>query len=262
MSVVMIDGEVVHYEVLGRGRPLILLHGWVGSWRYWIPTMQAISTSFRTYALDLWGFGDSAKAPENYTLEKQLTLIDQFLQEMGIGKAAFMGHGLGAILAVIFAHRFPTLVDRLMVTSLPLGSSAINPRLAKESPAALAVWLHPTAMDRTALSESEKIDVLAIRRSLAEFEFLNLVDMMRALGTPCLYVYGLNDALIQPPSDAQDEVQANPLTHTIFFDASGHFPMLEEASKFNRLAFDFLSLPSGVSPRQLQVKEEWKRRVR
>ena len=41
MSVVLLNQEIVHYEVLGRGRPLILLHGWVGSWRYWIPVMQA-----------------------------------------------------------------------------------------------------------------------------------------------------------------------------------------------------------------------------
>jgi CheY-like chemotaxis protein len=33
--------EIVHYEVLGRGRPLIFLHGWIGSWRYWIPSMQS-----------------------------------------------------------------------------------------------------------------------------------------------------------------------------------------------------------------------------
>jgi hypothetical protein len=38
--------------------------------------------------------------------------------------------------------------------------------------------------------------------------------------------------------------------------------MLEENRKFNRLLIDFLSLPSGESPRQLQLKEEWKRRVR
>jgi pimeloyl-ACP methyl ester carboxylesterase len=50
--------------------------------------------------------------------------------------------------------------------------------------------------------------------------------------------------------------------HQITFDSSGHFPMLDETSKFNRLLVDFLSLSSGASPRQLQLKEEWKRRVR
>lgn len=55
MSAILLDREIVHYEVLGRGRPILFLHGWVGSWRYSIPVMQATSVSFRTYALDLWG---------------------------------------------------------------------------------------------------------------------------------------------------------------------------------------------------------------
>ena len=48
-------------------------------------------------------------------------------------------------------------------------------------------------------------------------------------------------------------------THLFTFEQSGHFPMLDESSKFNRLLVDFLTLPSGDSPRQLQMKEEWKR---
>jgi hypothetical protein len=50
--------------------------------------------------------------------------------------------------------------------------------------------------------------------------------------------------------------------HHIIFDRSGHFPMLDQANKFNRLMTDFLSLGSGESPQQLQLKEEWKRRIR
>jgi len=43
---------------------------------------------------------------------------------------------------------------------------------------------------------------------------------------------------------------------------AGHFPMIEEGRKFNRLIMDFLNLESNTSPQQLQLKEEWKRRVR
>ncbi|HET9433568.1 MAG TPA: alpha/beta fold hydrolase, partial [Chitinophagaceae bacterium] len=59
MSALIIDGDVVHYEAFGRGKPVLFIHGWLGSWRYWVPTMQAISDKYRAYALDLWGFGDS-----------------------------------------------------------------------------------------------------------------------------------------------------------------------------------------------------------
>src|SRR5512137_1503955 len=111
MSVVILQEEIVHYEVLGRGRPLIFLHGWVGSWRYWIPAMQAASISFRTYALDLWGFGDTAKIPDYYSLEQQVNLVNMFAQEMGLGKIALIGHSLGAVVAMLCTERFKSLVD-------------------------------------------------------------------------------------------------------------------------------------------------------
>ena len=86
---------MVHYEALGRGRPIIFLHGWVGSWRYWINAMQAASTSFRAYAIDLFGFGDTVRSENNYTIEKQALLLERFLTEMGIGKVALVGRSYG-----------------------------------------------------------------------------------------------------------------------------------------------------------------------
>jgi pimeloyl-ACP methyl ester carboxylesterase len=91
MSAILLDGMIVHYEVLGRGRPIIFLHGWVGSWRYWIASMQVASTSFRAYGLDLWGFGESAHDPMRYTIDQQTDLLSRFLDEMGIGKVALVG---------------------------------------------------------------------------------------------------------------------------------------------------------------------------
>ena len=59
MSAVVIGEGLVHYEAMGRGKPVVFIHGWLGSWRYWVPAMEEISSRHRSYALDLWGFGDS-----------------------------------------------------------------------------------------------------------------------------------------------------------------------------------------------------------
>ena len=78
---------------------------------------------------------------------------------------------------------------------------------------------------------------------------------------PCLLVHGLNDPVIEIP--AQENLANLPeRLHSIIFEQSGHYPMLDEPTKYNRLLNDFLALPSGESPTQLQLKEEWKRRVR
>jgi pimeloyl-ACP methyl ester carboxylesterase len=262
MSVVTLEGEIIHYEVLGRGRPLIYLHSWIGSWRYWVPAMQATSISYRSYALDLYGFGDTAKRPSMYALDSQVKLINDFMEYMGIGKIALVGHGLGAAVAMKFAANYPGVVDRLLLSSLPSDAAVINPRLRTASLPELVDWIlgrQPGA--DSARTEAAKADLLAIQTSLSNLEEANINQIFTALATPCLFVYGQNDPAVQiPPEETFDGMPEH--THYILFEQSGHFPMLEETNKFNRLLGDFLALGSGESPRQLQLKEEWKRRIR
>lgn len=262
MSAIILRDEIIHYEVLGRGKPLIFLHDWVGSWRYWIPTMQAASLSFRTYALDLWGFGDTAKNPSHYSLEQQVDLLNEFMEEMGIGKVALIGHGFGAILSILYTLRHPNSVDRLLGISFPMNEETINPRIRSGSPLELADWLlGRNSSHEAAWAEAIKADPKAILLSLTGLQAVELNTLPKQLQTPLLLVHGLNDpAIAVPNSDQVASLSEN--THHIVFEQSGHYPMLDETSKFNRLLSDFLSLASGASPRQLQIKEEWKRRVR
>jgi pimeloyl-ACP methyl ester carboxylesterase len=234
----------------------------VGSWRYWVPTMQAASMSYRAYAIDLWGFGDSAKRPPKYTLENQTLLIDQFMESLGIVKIALVGHGLGAVVALSFATRFPHVIDRVMVTGLPLSTDDLNPRLRTQSIEDLTEWVlgRLPAMD-SARSEAPKADLQAIVTTTNELAAFDLASVGRDLKTPALYVYGGNDQVVQYP--VNEVLNTLPeQSHIVTFEQSGHFPMLDDPNKFNRLLADFLALSSGESPRQLQLKEEWKRRVR
>lgn len=262
MSVVLLHQEIVHYEVLGRGRPLILLHGWVGSWRYWIPVMQAASVQYRAYALDLWGFGDSSKQRERYAIDQQCDMLEAFLEEMGIGRVALIGHGLGGLVALRAAQRLPQVVDRFMAVSAPLEESMVNARLRSTTPQELADWLlGRSPLVEPVRADAPKTDPLAVQSSLAGLAGMGLGDCWRQLKTACLFVNGQSDGAIEPPR--LDQLANLPeQTHAVIFEQSGHFPMLDESSKFNRLMMDFLTLTSGESPRQLQLKEEWKRRVR
>jgi pimeloyl-ACP methyl ester carboxylesterase len=260
LSVILLDSSIVHYEVLGRGRPVIFLHGWVGSWRYWINAMQTTSTSYRAYALDLWGFGETTHNALNYSLEQQANLLDRFLNEMGIGKIALVGHGLGALVGMTFATRFPQSVDRMMAVSCPLDYQAVNTRLRTATPVELTEWLSSrTPEANTALSDASKSDAKAIADSLAGLQANNVFSNFRALNIPCLLVYGDKDPAIVTPDG---EYSLSTMTHQVELEGSGHFPMIDEISRFNRLLTDFLGLDSGVSPRELQMKEEWRRRVR
>jgi pimeloyl-ACP methyl ester carboxylesterase len=260
LSAILLDSSIVHYEVLGRGRPVIFLHGWVGSWRYWISAMQVASTSYRAYALDLWGFGDTAHNALNYSLDQQASLLDRFLSEMGIGKIALIGHGLGGLVGMTFATRFPQSVDRIMAVSCPLDFQAVNARLRTGTPADLTDWLSSRTPEATsALSDASRADAKAIVDSLAGLQAENVFVKFRSSNIPCLLVYGDRDPAILTPDG---EFSLSTMTHQVELENSGHFPMLDETSRFNRLLTDFLALESGQSPRELQMKEEWRRRVR
>lgn len=228
--------------------------------------MQVASTSYRAYALDLWGFGDTAHNVLGYSLEQQSALLDRFLNEMGIGKIALVTHGLGALVGMKFASLPQNVgrVDRIMAVNCPLAYGAVNARLKAEapSPVELTEWLSSrTPEANTALSDTSKVDPKAITASMVGLQADNLYSAFRNLATPipCLLVYGDKDQAIYPPID---NTGLSSMTHPVFLENSGHFPMIDETIKFNRLLTDFLALESGQSPSELQMKEEWRRRVR
>ncbi len=262
MSAIILDGSMVHYEALGRGRPIIFLHGWVGSWRYWINAMQVASTSFRAYALDLYGFGDTVRDPMRYSLDQQADLVHGFLEEMGIGKVAIVGHDLGALVGFSFLKKWHSSVDRMMVINCPMEYEALNVRMRTSPATELADWLTGRAPDSmSALADASKADPKAAAASFENLQSDNLFPSIRNLGVPCLFVYGANNPAVTIPP--QEKVDALPMhMHQINLEGAGHFPMLDNPAQFNRLLTDFLALESGISPKELQLKEEWKRRVR
>jgi pimeloyl-ACP methyl ester carboxylesterase len=262
MSAIILDGSMVHYEALGRGRPIVFLHGWLGSWRYWINAMQAASTSYRAYAVDLFGFGDSTRDPLRYPIERQADLINRFLEEMGIGKVALVGHGLGALVGMSFVKQWPKSVDRMMAITCPTEYEAINARMRTASLAELVDWLVArTPEAASALSDASKADPMAVAASMASLQSNNIFSEIRNLGVPCLLVYGPNDPAITIPSAEKADALPQHM-HQVNLESAGHFPMIDNPTQFNRLMTDFLALDSGASPRELQLKEEWKRRVR
>lgn len=222
--------------------------------------MQVASTSYRAYALDLWGFGETARNALNYSLEQQSSLLDRFLIEMGIGKIALVGHGLGALVGMTFATRFPQSVDRVLAVSCPLAYEALHTRLRTAPPPELTEWLSSgTSEAKSALADASKADPQAITDSMAGLQANSLFGNFRGLNIPCLLVYGEKDQAITIPSE---DFSLSTMTHQIVLDGSGHFPMIDETARFNRLLTDFLALDQGLSPRELQMKEEWRRRVR
>ena len=57
--------------------------------------MAYLGQYYRTSALDFWGYGDSGKKRETYAVQDFVSLVDQFMNQLGIGKAPLVGHSMG-----------------------------------------------------------------------------------------------------------------------------------------------------------------------
>ena len=151
------------------------------------------------------------------------------------------------------------MVDRLLLVSCPEDDGAVNDRLGSTSQADLADWLlERIPMAKNVRADASKTDIQAVRASLRSLRSLAFHELFKHVDKSCVFVHGENDPVVENPNfDHQSE-----LSHAVIFKQSGHFPMLDESSKFNRLVADFLALRSGENPQKLQLKKEWKRRVR
>jgi pimeloyl-ACP methyl ester carboxylesterase len=269
MSAVVVDGGVVHYEYLGRGKPLILIHGWLGSWRYWMPTMAELSDTYRTYALDLWGFGDTDKARNRYNVADYVNLVSTFMDELGIQHAPLVGHSLGALVALDMALMAPERVDRVALVSLPFASQDINRKALLTGKGALggSLFGHPPEYEPV-ITDIDKTDKQAIDLSVSSLNGMDLNHKLALLRMPALIVFGTKDAIITPreytPILPSPEEGTTYAVRTMFMDESRHFPMLEESRRFNRLLRDFLAVDLSDPQKifSLELKEEWRRKLR
>jgi pimeloyl-ACP methyl ester carboxylesterase len=261
MSITTVGNHLIHYEVLGRGEPLIFIHGWLGSWRYWWPSMQALSSRHRSFAFDLWGFGDSSKAPDSYSLKAYVEMIDQFINQLGMMKpVTLIGHALGAAAALRYTTLYPNNVEKLVMVSLPFEGSVMDPKLFDSDPMSILKGLGKANSFQEVDGEVRKTDQSAMNQLASQVASLNLAnDLMNCL-RPTLLVFGEQDSVVRPPSGNYAQFRAPTNNrHYIGLDNCNHFPMLQEKAVFNRLLMDFFYAenPDSVSPKEL-----WQRRVR
>jgi len=109
-------------------------------------------------------------------------------------------------------------------------------------------------------TEVDKADEAAIKTSAESLSQYNPLRNLLKIASPTLTVYGENDTLVPPPGeDISNSLSSQPQIKLLVLDNLRHYPMLEDTSRFIRLLKEFLEAPDL---QQLQMKDEWKRRMR
>ncbi|HRF49809.1 MAG TPA: alpha/beta fold hydrolase [Anaerolineales bacterium] len=260
MSSLLTARGPVHYQVLGRGAPVLLIHGWLGSWDLWLPTMRALAERNRCYAVDLYGFGESGKRQETARVDTYIDMVPVFLDALGIDRATVIGHSMGGTTALGAAIRYPERVARVGVIGSPIVGSSLAlllklasvpwiGRLVRQNVGLLALGMRlyaplvtraPSLWYPMVSRDIKRTTIESFFASIRSLRHTDLRPRLTEVKMPALGVYGLRDVIVHP---RQHALMSAGIAHAQVktLPGSGHFPMLDEPAMFDRLIRDFVT---------------------
>ena len=227
--------------------------------------MAFLGQGFRTYALDFWGFGESGKKRSTYHVQDFVSLVDQFMEKLGIASAPLVGHSMGGTVSLLVALKYPERAERVVIIGSPVvGSSLALPlkmagyrnvayvlftlfpafrfgmRIA--SPMICKDPAFPDMMDR----DLSKTTLESFLISIASLRRTDLRPQLRNITTPVMGMFGDRDNIVNP-NQWKPLQEGIPQVRIERFRKAGHFIMLDDPSNFMFKLKDFLSVSPGVN---------------
>jgi pimeloyl-ACP methyl ester carboxylesterase len=286
-----LHGHRIAYRAGGSGPVLVLVHGITSTSLTWSKVFPLLTRRFTVIAPDLLGHGESAKPRGDYSLGAYASGVRDLLVALGHERATFVGHSLGGGVAMQLAYQFPERCERLVLvgsgglgrevnvllraSTLP-GSDVVLPLLVNRH-LLDAGRLAGTLLGKVGLQAGTDIAEIARgHASLADRDaraaFIHtlrtIVDargqrvdardrLYLAEHVPFLIVWGEHDSII-PVAHGRDAHALVPSSRLEVFEKSGHFPHVDEPTRFLELLEEFVDTtePANVAP------DEWRELLR
>ena len=199
-----VNGINLYYETSGAGRPLILLHGGLGSGEMFGPVMPLLAQHHQVVAVDLQGHGRTADIDRPIDPRLMADDIAALIEHLGLAGPDVVGYSLGGGVALQTAVKYPTRIRRLVAVSANIRPDAIYPEMrAQQSQvnAAAADFMKDTPMyqlyQRVA-PRPEDFPRLLTKIGEAMSKDFDFTEEVRGLRVPTLIVAA--DADMAPPS--------------------------------------------------------------
>lgn len=128
------NGVMIYYKMLGRGAPLMIVHGGPGaSHDYFLPYLLPLARHNKLIFIDERGSGRSQKLedPSGYTIENMVEDVETVRQALGLGKINLLGHSYGGALAQAYALKYQANLTHLILGSTWSSTKAINEIFAR-----------------------------------------------------------------------------------------------------------------------------------
>jgi len=259
----------IHYHEAGSGYPVIMLHGsGVGAsgWSNFSGNLAALAAQFRVLAVDMPGWGNSDPCPVD-RLDHVAALIE-FMDALGIEKAAMIGNSMGGATVLRTAVEHPARISHLITMGAPANRM---PRLfgAGDGPTEgikilIEGYRNPTpetirrlvqimcfdkafATDELCAKRSEAANacpahlnnfLAGLARGWPVPKWAALEDLMK-LTIPALLIHGRDDRVVHYEHSLQ-LVSVIPNSRLVLLNRCGHWAMIEHVAEFNRLVVDFI----------------------
>jgi len=107
----------LHYRKSGAGRPLIILHGLLGSSDNWFSLAKVFAESFEVYLVDQRNHGQSPHS-EDFNYPLMVADLYEFIQAHNLQQPIIIGHSMGGKTAMNFAVKYPDLLSQLIVVDI------------------------------------------------------------------------------------------------------------------------------------------------
>ena len=261
------DGTRIHYEEQGHGRPLVLIHGWTFSGRFFHRNVEALSEHARVITMDLRGHGRSDKPKHGYRIARLAADLRDLIGALNLKDATVLGWSIGRPVIWSYLELFgqDRLRSAIFVQQTPKQYYSPEWKLGHATcydQAGLAylqqqVFLDAENFDRGNLAdclsqdipEDEKTFLLremaaspdyARAAMMADHTVHDWRDILPHLELPALMMIAEKDAVLVPegPSWVPEHM---PNCQALRFEKSSHMLFIDETEKFNAAVIEFLA---------------------
>ncbi|MCB2211616.1 alpha/beta hydrolase [bacterium] len=264
----------IGYIDQGNGdQTLLLIHGLGSNAKGWTRNIPVLAEQYRVIAVDLPGYGYSKKDYYPYSLSWYAQVLTEFLTELGIADAVFVGHSMGGQISIITALEYPDVVSELVLIS-PAGVEDFTdgekdwfrtvavPELTEDATVrTIDVNLKRNFYDTPPEAEFMITDRIQVRGASDFSDYAYAVaqnikamvneptsDRLKNITQPTLVLFGRNDGLIPNPylhggntaDIAALAAEKIPGATVNVFDKTGHFVQFESPDQTNEAILDFL----------------------
>jgi len=261
------DGVKLHYEEVGSGAPIILVHEFAGDCRSWEPQMRYFGRRYRCIAYNARGFtpSDVPEDVEKYSQARARDDIKAVLDALKIGKAHVIGLSMGGFATLHFGFTYPERALSLVIGGCGYGASPDKRAQFAEETEATARRFEEIGMSKAAMGYALAPSRVQFQnkdpRGWAEFaqqlrdgssrghaltmrgvqmkrpSLWELVDGMKKIETPTLILTGdEDDPCLEPALLMKRHLRSAGL---VVLPWSGHTINIEEPEPFNRALFEF-----------------------